>query len=306
MHPFLDLKMYHSTLRETNTLTVVHGSWREVSNSQFGHHPQSYATLQMALPLSSTCSQVSTPAHKLPHHWRRELFKSNTSNTQCSSHTRKNIALSSFPEQLMHIPLHTWELTIIWWVRLRGNMEGYRQTQCESSFNHSQWEKTGEVLSLEKPWRQHTQVTLNTVGQSGTYYEYGLDGDLGKYWYQRIAAHILYQNERNGNNWLVAVWEFSKWGEHVVYKGRLLHQFQWKIFYTLLTKEFKKHSATWTTLWKLFDKEINFQNTHIPTDFNGTAHKFMMMTLRKVCWIHALFQDTFRTDYQHSQTLPQP
>lgn len=105
----------------------------------------------------------------------------------------------------------------------------------------------------------------------------GLDGDLGKYWYQHVTVHILYQYERNGKNRLLPVWEFSKCRKRVVYKGGLLHPFQWKILYTLLTKEFQKHSARWTTIYKSFDREINFHHTHIPTDFNGTAHKFMVM-----------------------------
>lgn len=46
-------------------------------------------------------------------------------------------------------------------------MEGEKQTQYEDSFNHSELEKTGDVLSPEK----HTQLPVNTVGQSGIYYE---------------------------------------------------------------------------------------------------------------------------------------
>lgn len=48
-----------------------------------------------------------------------------------------------------------------------GRMEGEKQTQYEDSFNHSELEKTGDVLSPEK----HTQLPVNTVGQSGIYYE---------------------------------------------------------------------------------------------------------------------------------------
>lgn len=144
--------MYHSAQRWINRLLVVHSSWSEVSNSQFGHYPQSRITLRTAC--------FPPPVHKFLHRGRTELFRTNISNTQCSSHTRKSTALSSFPDQLTCMPLPTWKRIIIWWVKLRGSAEGDRHTQCESSFNHSQLEKTGKALSLEKVrWQACTGPT---------------------------------------------------------------------------------------------------------------------------------------------------
>lgn len=89
----------------------------------------SSGTILRATPPCKRLSFLSPPpAHKFPHHRKRELSNSNISNTQCSSHSRKNTVLSIFRDQLTYVPLHRWELTIIHWVRLRGNIEGDRQT----------------------------------------------------------------------------------------------------------------------------------------------------------------------------------
>jgi len=152
--PFLDLKMHHSALRETTDCQWYTALEERLLTASLG------TTLRATPPRKWLSVLFRPPAHKFPRQKRRPLVKPNISNTQCSSHTRKNTASPSFPDPLTHIPPHTWELTIIWWARLRGNMEGGRQSQCKSSVSYSQLEKTGEVLSWEKPkWQASTGPT---------------------------------------------------------------------------------------------------------------------------------------------------